>query len=221
MSNSQTWAAVDDFFEHSLLPDDPLLDEVLRVCHEAGLPAIQVSPCQAQFLHILLRLCGGQRVLEIGTLGGYSTIALARALPDTGQVVTIELLSEHAAIAESNFARTGMQERIELIQGDAVAVLDNLIAEKTPVFDFIFIDADKSQNPDYLERVLQLARSGTVIVLDNAVRGGAVADFATDDPNVGGVQEYCRQLQHRGIPSTAIQTVGSKGYDGFAISIVT
>ena len=214
------WTDVDRFFEETLLAEDPRLEKVLTNSDAAGLPAHNVSPCQGQLLQILTMMARARRVLEIGTLGGYSTIWLARALPAGGIVMTIEAVAHHAATARANWKLADVQDRIQLLEGDAREMLARLIAQKTEPFDLIFIDADKPSNPAYLELALQLARPGTVIIGDNVVREGMVAAQQSTDPKVIGVQTYCRALGPAGLLSTGIQTVGRKGYDGFAISIV-
>jgi len=217
---TKLWADVDRFFEDTMLPKDPILNAVLKNSNEAGLPAHNVSPCQGQLLQILTKMAQASRVLEIGTLGGYSTIWLARSLPESGTVVTIEVVKHHATVARGNLKLAGVLDRVQLLEGDAKAVLTKLIEHKTDPFDLVFIDADKPSNPVYLDLALQLARSGTIIISDNVVRKGEVVDIETTDPKVKGVQMYCKKLQSTELLSTGIQTVGIKGYDGFAISIV-
>lgn len=214
------WTNVDRFFEASLLDNDPILDEVLKRSTRAGLPPYNVSPCQGQLLQIFATMIKAKRILEIGTLGGYSTIWLARSIPKDGQVVTIEIDDYHAQIAEQNLKLADVFDRVDVLCGDARAILERLIDEGTEYFDLIFIDADKSSNSTYLELSLQLSHRGTVIICDNVVREGAVADEQSTDADVVGVQTFCRQLKQRDILSSAVQTVGMKGYDGFTISIV-
>lgn len=218
--NLDIWTNVDHFFEQELLDADPILDEVLARCAQAGLPPHNVSPCQGQFLRLITMLSGARRVLEIGTLGGYSTIWFARALPRNGRVVTIEYAAAHAAVAKANFRLAGVADRVQLLQGDAQVELRRLIDQKTEPFDLVFIDADKPSNPAYLDLCLRLSRPGTAVIADNVVREGAVANAAAADAKVAGVRAYCRQLKSRGLISTGLQTVGMKGYDGFALSIV-
>lgn len=218
--DSVQWTAVDRFFETSVLEEDPILNQVLSRCDRAGLPPHNVSPCQGRLLQILSLMSGARRILEIGTLGGYSTIWLARSIPADGRVVTIEAVEPHAVIAAGNLELAGVLDRVSLITGDAKKELQHLIDEGVKPFDLIFIDADKPGNPQYLELSLRLSSKGTVIIGDNVVREGAVADPESTDHKVRGVREYCMQLKTPGLLSTAIQTVGVKGYDGFAISIV-
>jgi len=214
------WADVDRFFEETLLDKDPLLEKILRNSDEAGLPAHNVSPCQGQFLQILIKMMRAKRVLEIGTLGGYSTVWLARALPEEGIVLTIESVAHHAATARANLLLADVQDRVHLLEGDAKEVLAGLVDQKTEPFDLIFNDADKPNNPIYLALALRLARPGTVMLGDNVVRDGAVAAIQSTDPKVIGVQTHCRALRSDSLLSTGIQTVGRKGNDGFTISIV-
>lgn len=216
--NPRHWAAVDAYLVDRLLGDDPVLDAVLEENHAAGLPAIDVSPAQGKLLHLLARMVGARRVLEIGTLGGYSTIWLARAVPADGMVVTLEALPAHAAVAQSNFARAGVAERIDLRVGPALETLPVLAREGGGPFDLVFIDADKENNPAYLDWALRLGRVGSVIVFDNVVRQGRVLDAASDDPSTQGVRHLFDQLARDSrLSATAIQTVGVKGWDGFAL----
>src|SRR5947209_6942019 len=185
MSQDQ-WTAVDRYITDLLVPPDPALDEALRASAAAGLPAINVSPNQGKLLHLLARLRGARTILEVGTLGGYSTIWLARALPDDGRLVTLESDPKHAAIARGNIARAGVADRVELRLGRALDTLPRLAEEGRGPFDLIFIDADKPNNPDYFAWAVKLARPGSLIVVDNVVRDGAVADAASPDPRVQG-----------------------------------
>jgi predicted O-methyltransferase YrrM len=212
-----TWAAVDAYVENVLHEDDVVLDRALEACVAAGLPEIQVSAPLGKLLGLLARICRARRVLEVGTLGGYSTIWLARSLPEDGEVTTIEIDPLHARVAGENFAQAGLAERIDLRVGNALEILPVL----EPSYDLVFIDADKTQNVSYLEAALKLSHAGTVIVLDNVVREGAIADPSNDDPRVEGSRAGLRWLgEHPRIDATALQTVGAKGYDGFAIGVV-
>ena len=212
------WAAVDAYLVDKLLGDDPVLDAVLEANHAAGLPAMDVSPVQGKLLQLLARMAGARRVLEIGTLGGYSTIWLARALPADGHVVTLEAQPSHAAVAEANFARAGVAERIDLRVGPALETLPVLAREGGGPFDLVFIDADKENNLAYLDWALRLGRVGSVIVFDNVVRQSRVLDAASIDPSTQGVQRLFDQLARDSrLSATAIQTVGVKGWDGFAL----
>jgi predicted O-methyltransferase YrrM len=220
--NLDQWTAVDRYFTDLLVTPDPALDAALQASAAAGLPAINVAPNQGKFLHLLARISGARRILEIGTLGGYSTIWLARALPADGRLVTLELEPKHAEVARANFARAGLADRVELRLGPAQDLLPQLAAEKGGPFDLIFIDADKASTPDYFAWALKLSRRGSVIVVDNVVRNGAVIDADSNDPSVRGVRRFNQMLAaETRVSATAMQTVGSKGYDGFAIGIVT
>jgi predicted O-methyltransferase YrrM len=215
------WTAVDDYVADTLALSDPILDEVLQANAAAGLPAIDVTPNQRKFLQLLVRMHGAKRILEIGTLGAYSTIWLARALPSDGLLVTLESNPNHAAAAAKNLARAGVSSVVDLRLGPALDSLAQLHQEGAAAFDFIFIDADKQNNPGYLEWSLRLSRPGTVILTDNVVREGAVADPETNDPRVKGVRRFFEMMAADArLDATAIQTVGSKGYDGFALALV-
>lgn len=220
-SDSARWSAVDDYFAGLLAPHDAALDEVLAANVNAGLPAHDVSPAQGKMLALFVAMTGSRRVLEIGTLGGYSTIWFARALPASGKVVTIEANAAHAEVARANLNRAGVTDRVDLRFGKALDVLPLLEGETAGAFDLIFIDADKPNNPAYLEWALRLSRPGTVIIGDNVVRGGAVVDPNSDDPNVRGVREFLELIAASPqLDATAIQTVGEKGWDGFSVAIV-
>jgi predicted O-methyltransferase YrrM len=216
------WTEVDRYIEDLLAAPDPVLDEVLSACEAAGLPPHNVSPAQGKLLMLLAQLCGARRILEIGTLGGYSAIWLARALPPDGKLVTLEADPRHAATARANIARAGLAARVELHLGPALDSLPRLAAEGAGPFDLVFIDADKPNNPAYLDWAIRLARPGTLIVADNVVRGGAVIDAASTDPSVQGIRRFNERLAAEPrLSATAIQTVGCKGYDGFALALVT
>jgi predicted O-methyltransferase YrrM len=220
--NQQLWTAVDRYFTDLLVASDPALEGALQDSSAAGLPAIHVSPTQGKLLWLLARLQGARSILEIGTLGGYSTIWLARAMPAGGRVVTLEAEPKHAAVARANFARAGVAEVVDLRLGLAQETLPRLADEARGPFDMIFIDADKPSYPDYFTWALRLSRRGSLIVVDNVVRGGAVADAASSDPTVQGVRRFNNLLAAEPrVCATAFQTVGSKGYDGFAIALVT
>lgn len=216
-----TWSAVDALAEDWLGVSGGVLDEVTVRCTRAGLPAIAVSPCQGKFLQLLARVSGAKRVLEIGTLGGYSTIWLARALPAGGQVVTLEIDPHHARIARENFALAKVDGLIELREGPALKSLAEMERAKVAPFDFVFIDADKPNNPRYFEIALRLSRPGAIIVVDNVVREGAVLDDSGTNPSAEGSREVLRLMgETPGAAATLLQTVGVKGYDGFAIAVV-
>jgi|SRR5579862_2228846 len=217
----EQWSAVDRYIEEILAPSDPVLDAALKASTEAGLPAIQVAPVQGKLLQILAQAVGARRILEIGTLGGYSTIWLARALPARGRLVTLEVNARHAEVARSNIARAGLADVVELRLGLGLETLSQLVAEKQAPFDFVFIDADKPGYAEYFAWVLKLTRPGSLIIADNVVRKGAVADPGSDDANVQGIRKFNEAVRKAsGVTATAIQTVGSKGYDGFAIALV-
>jgi predicted O-methyltransferase YrrM len=216
------WAEVDRYMAAAVLHRDPDLSEVLRSNAEADLPTIDVSPLQGKLLHVLARAIGARTILEIGTLGGYSTIWLARALPENGRVVTLEVDPAHAAVARANFAKAGVQGRIELRLGKALDTLPQLANEGYGPFDFVFIDADKSRNADYLQWAVKLSRPGTLIICDNVVRDGSVVDAESTDPAVQGSRRLFDTLAAEPrVTATGMQTVGVKGYDGFAIAVVT
>jgi predicted O-methyltransferase YrrM len=214
----EQWDAVDGYFSGLLVGPDAALDAALEASDAAGLPQIAVSANQGKLLHLLARLRGARRILEIGTLGGYSTIWLARALPADGQLVTLEYDPKHAEVARANIARAGLADRVEVRVG---AALDTLPGLEGP-FDLAFIDADKPNNPDYFRAALRLSRPGSVIVVDNVVRGGRVADPDSTDPSVLGTRALAELLAAEpAVDATMVQTVGSKGYDGFALAVVT
>jgi predicted O-methyltransferase YrrM len=221
MSKDQ-WTAVDRYLVETLVPSDPALDAALRTSAEHGLPAINVAPNQGKLLHLLARTMSARNILEIGTLGGYSTIWLARALPPGGKLITLEADAKHATVARSNVARAGLADVVELILGRAIDTLPKLAHDRRGPFDLIFIDADKPSVPDYFTWGLRLARPGSVIIVDNVVREGHVIDAASTDASVQGVRRFMEMLAHEPrVTASALQTVGSKGYDGFAIAVVT
>lgn len=221
MSQEQ-WAAVDRYIADLFAPDDPALQAALEASAAAGLPPIQVAPNQGKLLQILARLQGARRILEIGTLGGYSTIWLARALPADGRLITLELDPKHAEVARGNIARAGLDRVVDLRLGRALDLLPRIAAEGMGPFDLIFIDADRPNNPDYFAWALKLSRRGSLIVIDNVVRGGMVADAASGDPAIQGVRRMNAMIAAEPrVSATAVQTVGGKGYDGFAIALVT
>ena len=221
MSPKEQWAAADQYLSDLLLPVDPILNSVLEASAAAGLPSINVSPTQGKLLNLMARMCGAKRILEIGTLGGYSTIWLARALPADGKLITLEAEPKHAKVATANIDRDGLSNLVEIRLGPALQTLSQLVDQKSPPFDFIFIDADKPGYPDYLEWSLKLSRPGTVIVADNIIRDGGVIDPNHKDPRVQAVRKFNQMLgSNPRLSATALQTVGSKGYDGFAVAMV-
>lgn len=213
------WSDVDTYIVDRLVPVDPVLEQALAANHAGGLPAIDVAPNQGKFLHILARVARARRILEIGTLGGYSTIWLARALPADGTLVTLEFSPKHAEVARSNIDRAGLSHLVTIHVGPALDSLPKLAND--PPFDLIFIDADKRNNPNYLDWARKLARPGALIIVDNVVREGAILDADGTDADIMGIRSFFDTLAHEpGLVATALQTVGSKGWDGFAIVIV-
>ncbi|HVL25073.1 MAG TPA: O-methyltransferase [Thermomicrobiales bacterium] len=219
--SQERWTAVDHYFSEQLVHADPVMAETLRASDEAGLPAISVADNQGKLLMLLARMRGARAILEVGTLGGYSTIWLARALPDDGRLVTIEARPRHAEVARANLAHAGVADRVDVRLGNALQVLEKLHTEGAGPFDFVFLDADKANLPSYLEWSLKLGRPGTVIVADNVVRGGRVVDPNTDSIDAQGVRRYLQMASDDPrLETTAIQTVGAKGWDGFSITLV-
>jgi len=221
-TDNPIWTEVDNYLTETLIPADPILEAALAANAAAGLPSIDVSPTQGKWLHLLAKIKGATRILEIGTLGGYSTIWLARALPPEGRLITLEFNPRHAAVAEQNIARAGLSHLVEIRIGAAADSLAQLhTADPTP-FDLIFIDADKPNNPIYLEWALKFSRKGTLIVIDNVIRDGKIADPTSTEPAITGTRTMFEMLAaNPRLQGTALQTVGSKGYDGFAIALVT
>jgi predicted O-methyltransferase YrrM len=216
------WGAVDDYFAQRLAPSDAALDAALAASTAAGLPAINVTPAQGKLLQLVAMLCGARRILEIGTLGGYSTIWMARALPSGGRLITLEIDSAYAAVARQNLECAGLSDRVQVWVAPAAESLEKLSASAAEPFDLIFIDADKESSEPYFQACLLLSRVGTVIVVDNVVREGAVIDETSADGKVHGVRRLIDFLARDGrVAATAIQTVGSKGYDGFVLAVVT
>jgi predicted O-methyltransferase YrrM len=215
------WTAVDSYFGNLLAPSDSALDAALLANGKAGLPPHDVSRLQGRFLEVLIRMTGAKRVLEIGTLGGYSTVWFARAVGEGGKVVTLEVNPAHADVARSNLMRAGEIDKVDLRVGRAADILPVLASDGGAPFDLIFIDADKPSNPEYLTWALRLSRPGTVIIGDNVVREGQVIDAESLDPNVRGVRHFAEMIASEPrLCATALQTVGSKGYDGFVIAVV-
>ncbi len=219
--SSHDWDGVDRYLERTLVVDDPVLEAVLGASDEAGLPPIAVSPLQGRFLGLVARAVGARRILEVGTLGGYSAIWLARGLGDGGRLVTAELQPHHAEVARANLERAGLADRVEVRVGPAAQTLRALAREGAEPFDLVFIDADKSGYAEYFALVLDLVRVGAVIVADNVVRDGEVADATSADEAVRGVRRFLERVgREPRVEATAIQTVGVKGYDGFAFVVV-
>jgi predicted O-methyltransferase YrrM len=215
------WTEVDRYFSASLLPSDPVLEAALEESAAAGLPAISVSPNQGKFLQILAEIIGARSILEIGTLGGYSTIWLARGLRAGGRLITLEIDPKHAEVAQRNVARAGLAKIVDVRLGSAIETLPQLATESRGPFDLTFIDADKQNIPTYFEWALKLSRPGSVIIVDNVVRDGAVVDASSSDPSVQGVRRFIElAASDARVSGTVIQTVGIKGYDGLAIFLV-
>jgi predicted O-methyltransferase YrrM len=222
MPQPELWTTVDQYLTETLIPADPILEAVLAANAAANLPSIDVSPTQGKFLHMLTLMQGATRILEIGTLGGYSTIWLARALPPDGLLITLEFEPKHAAVAHKNIYRAGLSNLVEIRIGPAADSLAKLHAASPEPFDLIFIDADKPNNPIYLDWALKLSRKGTLIIIDNVIRDGEIANAASTERSVQGTRIMFEMLAaNPRLCSTALQTVGSKGYDGFAVALVT
>jgi predicted O-methyltransferase YrrM len=217
----RTWTSVDQYFEQHFGLTDEVLEAALSDSSSAGLPAISVTPAQGRFLALLVRIMGARRVLEIGTLGGYSTIWMARELPDDGKLITLEISSRNADVAKRNLERAGLAGRTTILIAPASESLNQLMADRGAPFDFVFIDADKERSVEYFEAALALTRSGSVIIVDNVVRKGAIIDASTSDSMVLGMRALMDRLTNEGrVSATAIQTVGGKGYDGFILARV-
>ncbi|MGE0706067.1 MAG: O-methyltransferase [Vicinamibacterales bacterium] len=216
-----TWHTVERYLEDCLVPEDPVLSEILERATAEGLPFISVSPGQGKLLSILAKAIGARRILELGTLAGYSGVWLARVLPPDGVLVTIEADPKHAAVARQSFEKASVADLVDLRVGRALDVLGMLEAENCSRFDFVFIDADKEPYSEYLEWAIRLSRPGALIVADNVIREGQVVDEGSDDPGVQGIRRFMEQLgTDRRLSSAAVQTVGMKGYDGLAVSLV-
>jgi predicted O-methyltransferase YrrM len=218
----EKWTQVDRYITDLLVPEDDALSAALQASDDAGLPQISVTPNLGKFLNLLARIHGARRILEIGTLAGYSTIWLARALPAGGQLITLEFDPKHADVARENIARAGLSDIVDLRVGAALDTLPQIAEEGHAPFDMFFIDADKVNNPHYFEWALKLSHPGSIIIVDNVVRDGAVIDATSDDPNILGVRRLNEMLAAEPrVAATALQTVGSKGYDGFMMAVVT
>jgi predicted O-methyltransferase YrrM len=215
------WSEVDEYVGELLLGDDPVLEAVLEASAAGGLPSIAVSAPQGKLLHLLARIHGAKRILEVGTLGGYSTIWLARALPPGGHLTTLELNPRYATVAQANVERAGLAGLIDIRVGWAIESLRALIAEQPDPFDMVFIDADKQSTPEYFAAALELSREGGVIVVDNVVRGGGLIDPGTRDPGTQGMRRFHELLASEPrVSATTIQTVGDKGYDGLTVVLI-
>jgi predicted O-methyltransferase YrrM len=220
-SGKPLWTAVDQYLGSVLAPTDEHLEAAIKANRKAGLPAIDVSPLQGKFLHVLVQMTRAKRVLEIGLLGGYSTIWMARALPRGGRIVSLEFSPKHAEVARGNLKRAGLDKRVDVRVGPALDTLPVLAAERGGKFDFIFIDADKGNNPQYLEWALKLSRRGTVIVVDNVARHGTIIDAKSKEPDITGTRRCLEMMAtNPWLSAFAMQTVGVKGLDGFALAVV-
>jgi predicted O-methyltransferase YrrM len=219
--SKELWTAVDQYINQLLVPGDPVLEAALHDSADAGLPTIQVSPPQGKFLHLLVRAIGARNILEIGTLGGYSAIWMARALPPGGRLLTLEANAKHFEVARDNFARAGLTNVIEQRLGPALQTLPQVVAEQRGPFDLVFIDANKTTIAEYFDWSLKLSRKGTLIIVDNVIRQGGVIENDSTDEDVRGVRRFNERLAKEGrVSATEIQTVGGKGYDGFALALV-
>lgn len=220
-ANEQQWAAVDAYVEQTVVRQDEVFDRVRRRADEAGMPRIEVSAAHGKMLALLAEISGARRVLEVGTLAGFSTIWMARAVGDQGQVITCEYEPRNAEVAQANLEDAGVADRVQIRLGAAEDSLRQLIAEEPEPFDLVFLDADKAGNARYLQLALQMARPGTVIVGDNVVRGGQILDADSQDPDIRGIWDF---LETQGsspvLEATAVQTVGAKGWDGFSLAVV-
>ncbi|ATO48296.1 O-methyltransferase [Brevibacillus laterosporus] len=221
MESPKKWTEVDQYFNSMLLPSDPILDVVLQANAKAGMPAIDVAPNQGKLLYLLAKIRGAKKILEIGTLGGYSSIWLARALPQDGQLISLEYEQSFAHIAEENVKKAGLAEKVSILVGPALETLPTLQEKGMTGFDMVFIDADKQNNPHYLQWALKLCNPGAIILGDNVVRDGEVIHPESEDDRIQGIRQFIDLLSSEPrIESTAIQTVGSKGYDGFVLGVV-
>ena len=217
----ETWTSVDNYINGLFVPSDDALDAALKASSEAGLPNIQVAPNQGKLISILAQSIGARKILEVGTLGGYSTIWLARALPADGKLISLEIDPKHAEVARANVARAGLADKVDIRLGKAIDNLPKIVAEGLGPFDLVFIDADKPSNTEYFEWALKMTHKGSLIITDNVIRNGGVADPNSTDDSVRGVRRFnARIAPEKRVTTTEIQTVGSKGYDGLAISLV-
>jgi predicted O-methyltransferase YrrM len=220
--SQERWTEVDRYLDNLLLSPDPGLEAALEASSAAGLPTVNVAPNQGKLLHLLALACGARTILEIGTLGGYSTIWLARSLPSSGRLVSLETNPRHAAVARENIARAGLSDIVEVVLGPALESLRELKAQHRPPFDLVFIDADKPSTAEYFASSLEMSHVGTVIIVDNVVRGGRVCEPGGVDSNAEGMRRFLDKVAvEPRVSATAVQTVGMKGYDGFLLAVVT
>jgi predicted O-methyltransferase YrrM len=221
-TQDETWIAIDDYIAENVLDDDPALEAALAASEADGLPPIQVAPLQGKLLMMLAAAMGARKILEVGTLGGYSTIWLARGLADGGKLVTLDMNADYAEVARRNIANAGLADRVEVRIGKALDTLPQLKAERAGPFDLIFIDADKPSTPDYFDWAVSLSRKGSLIVVDNVVREGAILAGQSENKHVKGLRDFfARAGADPRVTATAVQTVGTKGHDGLAIALVT
>lgn len=221
MSEKDRWKQVDDYIVGHLIGSDPDQDKTLEENRKAGLPAIDVSAAQGKMLQLLAKGVGAKRILEIGTLGGYSTIWLARALPNDGRIVSLEIEDEYARVAERNIDNAGHGRSVEIVTGPAIQSLEAMVQNDDEPFDLVFIDADKQSYDDYLNYAIKLSRSGAMLIFDNVVREGEILDPESDDPKVPGTRALYEKLKNNpAVDATAVQTVGSKKWDGFLLAVV-
>lgn len=219
--NKETFIAVDRYYEELMIPEEPDFDQINRKAQEAGLPTIQISSLQGKFLQLMVQMLGSKRILEIGTLAGYSTAWMASGLPKDGLLVTLELDQKHAQIARENLAGFDFRGEVKILTGDAQQLIDEMIIAGTEPFDLIFIDADKEGYADYLNRAIRLSRSGTLIIADNVVRNGRIIEENSEDSRVLGIQRFNQELvSNPRLAATTLQTVGAKSYDGFTFILV-
>jgi predicted O-methyltransferase YrrM len=217
----ELWTSVDDYISNLFVPYDPVMQEALATSEAAGLPSISVAPNEGKLLMLLAQICGARKILEIGTLGGYSTIWLARGMASGGTLVTLEASAKHAEVARINIARAGLTDVIEVRVGSALDTLPQLVAEGRGPFDLIFIDANKDNYPEYLAWALKLSRRSSLIIADNVIRDGEILDSTSNNPSVQGIRRFNRLLaEEPRVRATVIQTVGRKGHDGIAIGTV-
>ncbi len=218
---SDAWTAVDRYFEDRLIGTDPALDAALEASTAAGLPQIAVSPSHGKLLHLLAASIGAKRILEVGTLGGYSAICMARAMPEDGRLISIEADPRHAEVARGNLAKAGVARKVDIWIGEAIELLPKVAAAGIGPFDLSFIDADKANIPDYVDWAAKMSRPGALIIVDNVVRNGRVLDADSGDPDIAGVRRFHDMLaSDERLTATSIQTVGVKGYDGFTLAMV-
>lgn len=217
----EEWTKVDDYYSNLFMPSDPILEQALTDSAAAGLPGINVAPNQGKLLFLMAQAAGARKILEIGTLGGYSTIWLGRSLPPDGRLISLELNPKHAEVARKNISRAGLETVVEVRQGPALGSLERLVSEQAGPFDLIFVDAHKPEYAEYFQWSLKLSRPGTLIIADNVVRNGAVADSASKDEMVLGIRRFNDAVaEEKRVSATAVQTVGAKGYDGLVMALV-